>query len=78
MAPTFAKDRLLQLGRSQGARAQFVTEQACYAQRPLPSPTASQATSQQPAAGYGAPSALQGPVHAERRGQPIFRRYSTY
>jgi hypothetical protein len=74
----FAKARLLQLGRSGGTVSQFVTEQAVFAQRPLDRPTAAQASSQQPAAGYGAPSALQGPVHAERRGQPIFRRYSNY
>jgi hypothetical protein len=76
--PPLGKVRLLQLGRSQGTRAQFVTEQAVYAQRPFSDRSAATAASQQPAAGYGAPSALQGPVHAERRGQPIFRRYSSY
>jgi hypothetical protein len=74
----FAKERLLQLGRSQGATLQFVTEQAVYAQRPDVSRSAAVAASQQPAAGYGAPSALQGPVHSERRGQPIFKRYSSF
>jgi hypothetical protein len=72
------KRHLLQLGRSQGTRAQFVTEQAVHSQRPQIAPSASVATSQRPAAGYGAPSSLQGPAHAERRGQPVFQRYSTY